>query len=78
MLNCIIHGRVVNSGVIDRSKSNKPNLNFVDIYVEGDGGTHRVYKFPNPQSVKFGDSVTLSVNSYDGEREYLAYISEVS
>lgn len=79
MLNCIIHGVVLKAGVFDRTKSNKPSLNYVDVYVEGDGGTHRVFKVPDCfiNDFKFGLEVMFNVNSYFGEREYLAFVSEV-
>ena len=35
MLQGAIFGRIVKVGVLDRSRQNKPNLNFADVYVEG-------------------------------------------
>lgn len=79
MLNCIVHGVALKAGVLDRSRQNKPNLNYVDIYVEGDGGTHRIFKVPDNfiNDFVFGAVLTLSVNSYDGQREYLSFVDEV-
>ena len=79
MLQCAIYGRIVKAGVLDRQKQNKPNLNFVDIYIEGDGGTHRIFKVPDSyiNNFEFGQEKTIWVNSYDGDREYLSYVNEV-
>lgn len=79
MLQGVIFGRIVKSGVLDRTKQNKANLNFADIYVEGDGGTHRVFKVPDSfiNNFEFGKEVTLLINIYVGEREYLSYVKEV-
>ena len=79
MLNCIIHGRILKAGVLDRQKQNKPNLNYIDVYIEGDGGTHRLFKVPDIfiNDFEFGRDITAVVNSYDGEREYLAFVEEV-
>ena len=79
MLQCAIYGRIVKAGVLDRQKQNKPNLNFVDIYIEGDGGTHRIFKVPGSyiNNFEFGQEKTILVNSYDGDREYLSYVNEV-
>lgn len=79
MLQGAIFGRVVKAGVLDRTKQNKVNLNYADIYVEGDGGTHRVFKVPDSyiNNFEFGKEVTLLINIYAGEREYLSYVKEV-
>lgn len=79
MLQGAIFGRVVKAGVLDRTKQNKANLNYADIYVEGDGGTHRVFKVPDSyiNNFEFGKEVTLLINIYAGEREYLSYVKEV-
>ena len=79
MLNCIVHGLIVKAGVLDRQKQNKPNLNYIDVYVEGDGGTHRLFKCPDSlvNDFSFGREITASVNLYTGEREYISFVEEV-
>ena len=79
MLQGAIFGRIVKVGVLERSRQNKPNLNFADVYVEGDGGTHRIFKVPDSflNEFEFGKEVTLLINIYAGEREYLSYVKEV-
>lgn len=79
MLRCIIHGKLLKAGILERAKSGKPNLTYVDIYIEEDGGTHRIFKVPNEfiNNFSFGEETTLVINSYDGEREYLSYVEEV-
>ena len=79
MFNCIVHGVLLKAGILDRSKNNKPNLNFVDLYIEGDGGTHRIFKVPDSyiNNFTFGREVMMSVNSYVGQREYLSFVEEV-
>ena len=79
MLQCAICGVVLKAGVLDRQKHNKPNLNYVDMYIDGDGGTHRIFKVPDSyiNDFLFGQEKTIFVNSYAGEREYLSFVCEV-
>lgn len=80
MLQCVINGFVLKAGVIDRHKQNKPNLNYVDMYIEGDGGTHRIFKVPDSyvDDFLFGQEKTFLINSYVGEREYLSFVMEIN
>lgn len=78
MLRCVISGRILGGGIVDRSKNNKPNLSFVDIYIPDDGDTHRVFSVPdNLVNSVFGAEVILSVIVYPGDREYIKFVSEV-
>jgi len=79
MLNCIVHGLILKAGVFDRQKQNKPNLNYIDVYIEADGGSHRLFKCPDSfiKNFEFGRDITAVVNSYSGEHEYLVFVKEV-
>lgn len=79
MLQCAVYGIILKAGVLDRQKQNKPNLNYIDLYIEGDGCTHRIFKVPDKfiNDFVFGQEKTFIVNSYDGDREYLSFVKEV-
>lgn len=76
MINCVVHGCILSTGVYDRSKQNKPNLSYADIYIKADGGTHRIFNVPDSfsNSYSFGDEVTLYVNI---SGNFISYVSEV-
>lgn len=79
MLRCVVNGKGVGAGIIDRTKSNKPPLTYLDIYVQSDGGTHRIWSVTSTliNNFKFGDDFILEVAVYPGDREYIKYIQEV-
>lgn len=76
MINCVVHGCLLCSGVYDRSKQGKPNLTYADIYIKADGGSHRIFNVPDyfSNNYSFGDEVTLCVNI---SGSFISFVSEV-
>lgn len=74
MISCIISGKMVGHGVIDRAAKGKPNLEYIDVYSEYDADTHRIFGFK--ADFDFGKDVLALVNVYDYHegREYIKFV----